>query len=61
VGAKARDILGFVKDFGRMKAIMSAKPQLLAIKAFAIADWRPNGGFPKTIVGPAEAGTAQVR
>jgi hypothetical protein len=36
--SKAHDMLGFTKDFGRMKAIMLANLQLCDMKALARVD-----------------------
>ena len=60
--SNAHDILGFTKDFGRMKAIMLANLQLCAMKALARVDWLPKGGLPNTMNGfVAEDGGIHVR
>jgi hypothetical protein len=38
MGSNIFDMLGFVKDFGRMKAIMLANLQLCVMKDFARED-----------------------
>jgi hypothetical protein len=56
LGGKARFILGFLKERGRMKAIQSAKVAAFLINALARELWRPNGGFPKTTIFEVDGG-----